>query len=115
MGKNCFRRAVIVVNKANLTESIEDICKKHKQIQQCIYSLHGEDAICPHYHIYLDFGIGAHNVSEVAEWFNTPENFIREVKENVVDMLSYLFHSPYDMDLDDIIDKYGSIQGGGLD
>ncbi len=86
-----LRQYEIVTDKDKLNIDIRYICEKYSTIKQWAYILHDKDDTRPHYHIYLNFGVGVDS-KIVAQWFQIGENFISKVKGRKVDILLYLTH-----------------------
>ncbi|GAK74208.1 Rep family protein ['Chrysanthemum coronarium' phytoplasma] len=68
----------------------KDIYQNDKEAQ-----LNGKkvgDIKAPHYHIYLRFNY-SHDTKNIAQWFNTEDNFVSKIKGRFSDALMYMIHA----------------------
>ena len=93
-------------------EKVEAVCKRKKQIKRYAFTVHDKDIYYKddvdalegqaragelrpiHYHVVLDFGKKAVELSYVAKWFGVPENFVRMKKGQgaFIESVQYLTH-----------------------
>lgn len=86
-----LRHCEIVCDVDKLKVDLQATLMKYKTIKKWAYIIHDKDDTRPHYHIYLNFGVGV-DTKKVAEWFEIPDNFVGKVKGRASDMLLYLTH-----------------------
>ncbi len=77
----------------HLTVDIQEVCKSYSTIKYWAYIYHDKDDTENHVHIYLNFGKSGVNTSEVAKWFNLPEQQVQKIKGRRTDILKYLIHA----------------------
>nr|BAB39758.1 replication initiator protein [Onion yellows phytoplasma]BAH20795.1 replication initiator protein [Onion yellows phytoplasma] len=106
-----LRICELVINKTLITKTkIETILEtKKKAIQNYAYILHDKDIYqndkeaqlngkkvgdikAPHWHIYLRFNY-SHDTKNIAQWFNTEDNFVSKIKGRFSDALMYMIHA----------------------
>ncbi len=82
----------IVINSDKLNVDIQEVCMKYKTIKEWAYIEHACDDTRPHYHVYVNFGNSGVDSSDVAKWFDVPENLVGKIHGRKTDMLLYLTH-----------------------
>ena len=87
-----LRQCEIVCDVDKMPVDLQETFMKYKTIKEWAYIIHDKDDTRPHYHIYLNFGVGV-DTSMVAGWFGIADNFVNKVKGKKVDMLMYLTHN----------------------